>query len=261
MADNFILITNLLCYGAIIFAIFSFVKKKKTNDEEEKMKWGKFVKISLVVFAVSLGAQFLEPENMKVKRKTELAVLQAEQQAQEERAAKAKAEREAREAKEKAERQAKEAEEKARQTALEQRKKEQEQKRNEEAQSQREWEKKEQELKKQEQERNKYQFINSSALLNEIRSNAARAKNNFNGRYLKIQGIVLTIESDGDDLVISDGAYNVMPAIHCQPDRKNKAVREMMFNLNKGQYVTVYGKVSNIGETIGCYFDLEKIEY
>ena len=121
-------------------------------------------------------------------------------------------------------------------------------------------EKRRKEQERRRQEENKYQAINISALLNEIRSNAARAKYNFNGKYLKMEGIVLTIESDGDNIVISDGEYNLIPAVHCMPSRNNKTVREKIFHLNKGQYVTVYGKVTNIGETIGCYFELEKIQ-
>ena len=75
-----------------------------------------------------------------------------------------------------------------------------------------------------------------------------------------MKGIVLTIESDGDNVVISDGEYNITPAVHCLPSRNNKSVRENIFNLNKGQYVTVYGKITDIGEVIGCYLELGKIE-
>lgn len=132
------------------------------------------------------------------------------------------------------------------------------QKAEEERKAQEAQRRKEQERRRQEE--NKYQAINISSLLNEIRSNAARAKHNFNGKYLKMEGLVLTIESDGDNVVISDGEYNLMPAVHCMPSRNNKTVREKIFRLNKGQYVTVYGKVTNIGESIGCYFELEKIQ-
>lgn len=157
-----------------------------------------------------------------------------------------------------------EKQEKERQVALNQRKKEQEQRRNEEQRKQQEWANKQESMqeqkRKEEQERNKYQAINISTLLGEIRSNAARAKRNYNGKYIKTQGIILTIESDGDNVMISDGEYNITPAVHCLPSRNNKSVREKIFNLNKGQYVTVYGKITDIGEVMGCYLELEKIE-
>ena len=123
----------------------------------------------------------------------------------------------------------------------------------------------EQERRRKEQERrreeeNKYQRINISALLNEIRSNAARAKHNYNDKYVKMEGIVLAIESDGDNVVISDGEYNITPAVHCLPSKKNQKVREQIYRINKGQYITVYGKITNIGEIIGCYLELDKIQ-
>lgn len=157
--------------------------------------------------------------------------------------------------------------EKARQAALEQRKKEQEKKRIEEQKKRQEWDKRqaEEEKRRKEQEtRRKYearfQQISISSLLNDIRSNAARAKKNYDGKKLKMEGLVLQIDSDGDFIVVSDGPFNILPAVYCYPKKNYGSLKDQMLKINKGEYIMVYGKVLDIGESLGCVLELEEIK-
>ena len=96
-------------------------------------------------------------------------------------------------------------------------------------------------------------------LINDVKENAARANKSYNGKYVKIVGGVIdNIESDGDYITIKNRDKYSLLKVQCFP--KNKEVREQIFNLNKGEYITVYGKISKVGEIMGYSLDLHKIE-
>ena len=96
-------------------------------------------------------------------------------------------------------------------------------------------------------------------LISDAKNNAARANRAYNGKYVKIVGgYVHNIESDGDYISLScDGSYSLL---HVQCFPQNSEVREQIFNLNKGQYVTVYGRISKVGEIVGYRLEMHKIE-
>ena len=98
--------------------------------------------------------------------------------------------------------------------------------------------------------------ISAVALMNELESNAARTKNNFDNRYVKItNGTVTNIESDGDYVTLN--GYS-LANIQCFP--KYQSTREQIFALNNGQHITVYGKITHVGEIAGFSLELLKIE-
>ncbi|MBR1885289.1 MAG: hypothetical protein IJ812_02665 [Schwartzia sp.] len=250
MADNFILITNLICYGAIVFAVFSFVKKKRTNDEEEKMKWGKFVKISLVVFAVSVGAQCLEPENMKVKRETELAALQAAKEAQEEKKAKAKAEQEARKAKEKAEREAKAQEEAALQKKYDDQAKYEEWIAWQKQEAEKKAAKEKEQAEKERAEREKYKRASAREMLSLLAENGYAAKQKYNKELLRISNVrVSWIGPNGGGFLADSGNEFETHMFWCSVSSKTKGIE--LSKLRKDEYVTIYGKIDSVGEKVG----------
>lgn len=107
-------------------------------------------------------------------------------------------------------------------------------------------------------DKNNHDFIEISAvaLMNELKANAARTKNNFDDRYVKITNATVTnIESDGD--YVSLNGYG-LANIQCFP--KYQSTREQIFALNSGQMITVYGKITHVGEIAGFSLELLKIE-
>ena len=118
---------------------------------------------------------------------------------------------------------------------------------------------KEDEERRRKEELNKYVEADINILISDAKNNAARANRAYNGKYVKIVGgYVHNIESDGDYISLSgDGSYSLL---HVQCFPQNSEVREQIFNLNKGQYVTVYGRISKVGEIVGYRLEMHKIE-
>ena len=104
-----------------------------------------------------------------------------------------------------------------------------------------------------------YMEININTLLGDLEGNAARAKKNYEGRYVKIVGaVVKNIESDGDYINIDTPSGIGLRAVQCFP--KYQSTKEQIFNLNNEQYLTVYGRITHVGEVVGYSLDLLKIE-
>lgn len=97
-------------------------------------------------------------------------------------------------------------------------------------------------------------------LLNDVKSNAAKANKNYKGKYVKIVGgVVRNIESNARYInVEGSNPYEILINVQCYP--KNNSVKDAIMNLSKGQQVTVYGKITDVGEIMGYSLDLEKIE-
>ena len=105
-----------------------------------------------------------------------------------------------------------------------------------------------------------YAEANIDVLLDDVKRNAAKANKNYKGKYVKIVGgVVKNIESNARYINIEGSdPYSILINVQCYP--KNDSVKNAMLELSVGQFVTVYGKITDVGEIMGYSLDLEKIE-
>lgn len=96
-------------------------------------------------------------------------------------------------------------------------------------------------------------------LLNDAKNNAAKANKDYKGKYVKIvNGDVFNIESNARYIQIEGSDPYTLIHVTCTP--KNDQVKNAMINLSKGQMVTVYGKITDVGEILGYSLDMDKVE-
>ena len=96
-------------------------------------------------------------------------------------------------------------------------------------------------------------------MLQELENNAAAAQKKYKGQYLKVSGKLGIIDSDGDSIsIVADNFF--FADIHCTIDKHDKAQESYVLNLSKGQWVTAYGKITDVGETLGYWMDVDKFE-
>ena len=104
-----------------------------------------------------------------------------------------------------------------------------------------------------------YAEADIDVLLRDVKNNAAKANKDYNGKYVKIVGgRVSNIESGAS--YISIGGSEQITLLHVQCYPKNQQTKDAIINLSKGQSVTVYGKIKDVGEIMGYSLDLDKIE-
>ncbi len=105
-----------------------------------------------------------------------------------------------------------------------------------------------------------YLTVSIATMMNDLERNAMVATDKYKGKNVKIvDGIVSTIESDGDYISVENpGADFSLSDVTCRP--KNNNVKKQFRNIQIGERITVYGKITDVGEVLGYTLDLEKIE-
>lgn len=107
-----------------------------------------------------------------------------------------------------------------------------------------------------------YANADINVLIREAKTNAAAANKNYKGKDVKIVGGILgNIDSDLSYISI-DGTNRDFSFLHvrCSIKSKNKELQDAVLKLKKGQAVTVYGRVTDVGDMMGYYLDLDKVE-
>lgn len=106
---------------------------------------------------------------------------------------------------------------------------------------------------------NKYAEADIDTLIYDAQNNAAKANKDYKGKYVKIvNGSVSNIDSDADYVSLKGGDPYTLLNVQCFA--KSQKVKDAIINLSKGQSVTIYGKVNDVGEIMGYSVDIDKIE-
>lgn len=103
-----------------------------------------------------------------------------------------------------------------------------------------------------------YTKIDIDELEDALENNAAAAKDSYNGKYLEITGRLGTIDSDLKyiSLLSTTDEWDLV-GVHCTI--KNQATKDVVKTLSKDQTITVKGKITDVGEVLGYYLDIEEI--
>ena len=107
-----------------------------------------------------------------------------------------------------------------------------------------------------------YNDADINVLIKEAKENAAAANQNYKKKDVKIIGGVLdNIDSDLKYFTL-DGTDRNYSMIHisCSIDSKNQELKDAVLKLKKGQPVTVYGTITEVGDIMGYRLKLDKVE-
>lgn len=104
-----------------------------------------------------------------------------------------------------------------------------------------------------------YEEVTGKVLIDALESNAAKASKVLTGKKLKIIGGKLdTIDSDGTQFTLDCGEL-FMNTIHCSL-KDSSVAQKQLYEFQKGQPITVYGTVENVGEILGYFVEVDCIE-
>lgn len=92
----------------------------------------------------------------------------------------------------------------------------------------------------------------------ERENNAAAAKAKYKGKYIAVKGRLGSIDSDLQYIsILSINDEWDFIGIHCTI--KKSSTREVVKTLSKNQTITVKGKITDVGEVLGYYLDIDEI--
>lgn len=110
----------------------------------------------------------------------------------------------------------------------------------------------------QQQEKIEYLKVTKDQLDEDLENNAAAAKDKYNNKYVEVTGILGTIDSDLSyiSLMSLTDEWDFI-GIHC--DIENDEQKDIVKTLKKDQKITIRGKITDVGETLGYYLDIIEI--
>ena len=103
-----------------------------------------------------------------------------------------------------------------------------------------------------------YIKVDVDNLEDDLSDNAAYAKDKYNGRYLEISGKLGTIDSDLKyiSLISTTKEFDFLGVL-CRLTKKS--AKDKVKTLSRDQYIIVRGKITDVGEVLGYYLDVDEI--
>lgn len=102
-----------------------------------------------------------------------------------------------------------------------------------------------------------YLAVTAKKMIDDLEKNALNAKEQYTGKYVAVTGLISTIDSSGEYITLAPDEYSFM-TIHCSIESKD--VLEKVKKVTNNQKITVYGKITSVGEVLGYYLDIHDIK-
>ncbi len=109
------------------------------------------------------------------------------------------------------------------------------------------------------QEERQYQYVDVYTMMEDLQNNAASAQQKYKDQYLAVTGRVEVIDSDGDYIALMPDEYSII-GVRCDVKSRNKEQKDFILNTYKGQTVTAYGKITDVGEILGYSMKVDKFQ-
>lgn len=104
-----------------------------------------------------------------------------------------------------------------------------------------------------------YQKVTVKQLTDTLDENALRAEKTYQDMYVEITGYLSNVDSDGEYFSIT-GTNDSWDFNWISCDITDEKQLDKIINLNNGDQITVYGKITTIGEVIGYRVDVIEIK-
>ena len=102
-----------------------------------------------------------------------------------------------------------------------------------------------------------YEQVDLQVMLDELNTNALRAEETYQDKYIEITGEIISFDSDGKYIsIVPCGGSVLSEWVHCSVDKTHKA---FLLEKNEGDVVTIRGKVVSIGEIQGYSVKIAEI--
>ena len=105
-----------------------------------------------------------------------------------------------------------------------------------------------------------YQKVDLQAMLDELDSNALRAEQTYQNKYVEVTGKIANFDSDGAYISIEPVNASEWNFDTVQCYIKNDSQRNFLMNKSKGDVVTIQGKITQIGELLGYSMQIDSVQ-
>ncbi len=102
-----------------------------------------------------------------------------------------------------------------------------------------------------------YLKVTAKKLIDDLDKNALTAKETYLNQYVEVSGLLETIDSSGKYISVTPDKYS-FSSIHCTI--KSKDILEKIKKMSSGSKITVYGKITDIGEFLGYTMTIQDVK-
>ena len=105
----------------------------------------------------------------------------------------------------------------------------------------------------------KYEKVELQQMIDELKENALKAKNTYQGKYIEVTGKISNFDSDGAYVSIEATNANEwnLDTVLCYI--KNDKQLETLMEKSVGDNVTIKGKVTSVGEVLGYSINIDEV--
>ena len=104
-----------------------------------------------------------------------------------------------------------------------------------------------------------YTEIGITTLFDDLTNNALLAKSTYKGAYVSVRGRLSNIDASGKYISLSadkNDYDHLFDSIHC--NIKSDTVKQAVMGMTVDSWITVKGKISDVGEVLGYYIDIDE---
>ena len=103
-----------------------------------------------------------------------------------------------------------------------------------------------------------YEKVDLQQMIDDLESNALRAEQNYQNKYIEVTGQISNFDSDGQYISIDPvGDEFNFTIVMCYI--KNEDQKAFLLNKSTGDQITIKGKVKSIGEVLGYSIDIKEV--
>lgn len=114
------------------------------------------------------------------------------------------------------------------------------------------------ETKKQEAQEISYTPYAVKELLDDLKNNALKATDKYQGQYVELTGYLRTIDSDGKYITITSDDKFAIQNVQCFI--KNDEQKSIIMEKSSGDQLVVKGKIKSVGEVLGYGLDIDEVK-
>ncbi len=103
-----------------------------------------------------------------------------------------------------------------------------------------------------------YTACTADELISALQSNASNAGKAYTGKDVELSGYLKQVDSGGQFITIGNGHEETPVSIKCFI--KTSEQRKEAADLEKGQYITVFGTITDVGETTGYTMNIDRFD-
>ena len=105
-----------------------------------------------------------------------------------------------------------------------------------------------------------YEAVDLNDMFESLKNNALKAETEYQNKYVEITGKICNFDSDGEYIgvePVNAGELN-FDSVMCYI--KNDNQKNFLLEKNKGDIITIRGKVKSVGEVLGYHIDINEVQ-